>query len=138
MDKHVKMLVRNLSFYYGNVQALKKINLEILANRVTALIGPSGCGKTTFLRCLNRMNDVVEGARVEGQILLEGENIYAPEVDPVQIRRRVGMVFQKSNPFPKTIFENVAYGLESIAPVPKRRSLTGLRRVSRTPPFGMR
>ena len=107
----MKMSVRKLNFYYGSVQALKNINLEILANRVTALIGPSGCGKTTFLRCLNRMNDVVEGTRVEGQILLEGENIYAPEVDPVQIRRRVGMVFQKSNPFPKTIFENVAYGL---------------------------
>ena len=111
MDKHMKMSVRNLNFYYGSVQALKNVNLEILANRVTALIGPSGCGKTTFLRCLNRMNDVVEGTRVEGQILLDGENIYAPEVDPVQIRRRVGMVFQKSNPFPKTIFENVAYGL---------------------------
>lgn len=111
MDKHMKMSVRNLNFYYGSVQALKNINLEIQANRVTALIGPSGCGKTTFLRCLNRMNDVVEGTRVEGQILLDGENIYAPEVDPVQIRRRVGMVFQKSNPFPKTIFENVAYGL---------------------------
>ena len=111
MEKHVKMSVRNLNFYYGSVQALKNVNLEILANRVTALIGPSGCGKTTFLRCLNRMNDVVEGTRVEGQILLDGENIYAPEVDPVQIRRRVGMVFQKSNPFPKTIFENVAYGL---------------------------
>jgi phosphate transport system ATP-binding protein len=111
MDKHMKMSVRKLNFYYGSVQALKNINLEILANRVTALIGPSGCGKTTFLRCLNRMNDVVEGTRVEGQILLDGENIYAPEVDPVQIRRRVGMVFQKSNPFPKTIFENVAYGL---------------------------
>jgi len=111
MDKHVKMSVQNLNFYYGSVQALKNVNLEILTNRVTALIGPSGCGKTTFLRCLNRMNDMVEGTRVEGQILLDGENIYAPEVDPVQIRRRVGMVFQKSNPFPKTIFENVAYGL---------------------------
>jgi len=111
MDKNVKMSVRNLNFYYGSVQALKNVNLEILANRVTALIGPSGCGKTTFLRCLNRMNDVVEGVRVEGQILLDGESIYALEVDPVQIRRRVGMVFQKSNPFPKTIFENVAYGL---------------------------
>src|SRR3989304_951058 len=111
MAKNMKMLVRNLNFYYGSVQALKNVNLEIPANRVTALIGPSGCGKTTFLRCLNRMNDVVEGVRVEGQILLDGEDIYAPEVDPVQIRRRVGMVFQKSNPFPKTVFENVAYGL---------------------------
>jgi phosphate transport system ATP-binding protein len=112
MERNLKMLVRNLNFYYGSVQALKNVNLEIPANRVTALIGPSGCGKTTFLRCLNRMNDVVEGVRVEGQILLDGEDIYAPEVDPVQIRRRVGMVFQKSNPFPKTIFENVAYGLK--------------------------
>ena len=105
------MSVRNLNFYYGNVLALKNVNLDILTNHVTALIGPSGCGKTTFLRCLNRMNDVVEGARPEGQILLDGEDIYSPEVDPVQIRRRIGMVFQKSNPFPKTIFENVAYGL---------------------------
>ena len=105
------MSVRNLNFYYGNVLALKNVNLDILTNHVTALIGPSGCGKTTFLRCLNRMNDVVEGARAEGQILLDGEDIYSPEVDPVQIRRRIGMVFQKSNPFPKTIFENVVYGL---------------------------
>jgi len=111
MDKNIKMSVRNLNFYYENVLALKNVNLDILTNHVTALIGPSGCGKTTFLRCLNRMNDVVEGARMEGQILLDGEDIYSPEVDPVQIRRRIGMVFQKSNPFPKTIFENVVYGL---------------------------
>jgi len=104
--------VRNLNFYYGGVQALKNVSLDILANRVTALIGPSGCGKTTFLRCLNRMNDIVEGAHVEGKILVDGEDIYGPEVDVVQVRRRVGMVFQKSNPFPKTIFENVAYGLK--------------------------
>jgi len=105
------MSVRNLNFYYGNVLTLKNVNLDILTNHVTALIGPSGCGKTTFLRCLNRMNDVVEGARVEGQILFDGEDIYRPEMDSVQIRRRIGMVFQKSNPFPKTVFENVAYGL---------------------------
>ena len=111
MDKNIKMSVRNLNFYYGNVLALKNVNLDILTNHVTALIGPSGCGKTTFLRCLNRMNDVVEGAQAEGQILLDGEDIYRIEVDPVQIRRRIGMVFQKSNPFPKTVFENVAYGL---------------------------
>ena len=92
--------------------ALKGISMDIRKNMVTALIGPSGCGKTTFLRCLNRMNDIVEGARVEGEILLDGQNIYAPEVDVVQVRKRVGMVFQKSNPFPKTIFENVAYGLK--------------------------
>jgi len=113
------MSVRNLNFYYGKVLALKNVNLDILTNHVTALIGPSGCGKTTFLRCLNRMNDVVEGARVEGQILLDGEDINRPEVDPVQIRRRIGMVFQKSNPFPKTVFENVAYGLRIDNPYSK-------------------
>jgi phosphate transport system ATP-binding protein len=107
----IKMSARNLKFYYGSVQALKDVSMNIRKNRVTALIGPSGCGKTTFLRCLNRMNDTVEGARVEGEILMDGENIYHPDVDVVQVRRRVGMVFQKSNPFPKTIFDNVAYGL---------------------------
>jgi len=107
----IKMAVRNLSFYYGSSPALKNIQMDIPGNRVTALIGPSGCGKTTFLRCLNRMNDTIEGIRVEGEVLLDNENIYHPEVDAVQVRKRVGMVFQKSNPFPKTIFENVAYGL---------------------------
>jgi phosphate transport system ATP-binding protein len=106
------MSARNLKFHYGSVLALKGISLDIRKNMVTALIGPSGCGKTTFLRCLNRMNDIVEGAHVEGEILMDGQNIYAPEVDVVQVRKRVGMVFQKSNPFPKTIFENVAYGLK--------------------------
>src|SRR5512139_3688789 len=119
MKRNVKISVRNLNFYYGSVQALKNLSLDILANQVTALIGPSGCGKTTFLRCLNRMNDIVEGARVEGEILLDGQNIYAPEVDAVQVRKRVGMVFQKSNPFPKTIFENVAYGLKIDGDCPK-------------------
>jgi len=119
MDKNIKMFVRNLNFYYGSILALKNVNLDILTNHVTALIGPSGCGKTTFLRCLNRMNDVVEGARVEGQILLDGEDIYSPEMDSVQIRRRIGMVFQKSNPFPKTVFENVAYGLRIDSPYSK-------------------
>ncbi len=108
----MKMSAKDLRFHYGNFMALKGISLPIRKNQVTALIGPSGCGKTTFLRCLNRMNDIVEGARVEGEILLDGQNIYAPEVDVVQVRKRVGMVFQKSNPFPKTIFENVAYGLK--------------------------
>jgi len=109
--KTIKMSIRKLNFFYGKNAALKNISMEIGEKCVTALIGPSGCGKTTFLRCLNRMNDTIEGIRVEGQILLDHENIYDPEVDPVQVRRRVGMVFQKSNPFPKTIFENVAYGL---------------------------
>jgi phosphate transport system ATP-binding protein len=108
----LKMSARDLKFFYGSAMALKGISMAIRKNQVTALIGPSGCGKTTFLRCLNRMNDIVEGARVEGEILLDGQNIYAPEVDVVQVRKRVGMVFQKSNPFPKTIFENVAYGLK--------------------------
>jgi len=112
MDENgIKMSARNLKFYYGSVQALKDVSMNMRKNRVTALIGPSGCGKTTFLRCLNRMNDTVEGARVEGEILMDGQNIYHPEVDVVQVRRRVGMVFQKSNPFPKSIFDNVAYGL---------------------------
>jgi phosphate transport system ATP-binding protein len=107
----IKMSTRDLNFFYGKTPALKNISMEIPEKCVTALIGPSGCGKTTFLRCLNRMNDTIEGIRVEGEILLDGENIYHPEVDSVQVRKRVGMVFQKSNPFPKTIFENVAYGL---------------------------
>jgi phosphate transport system ATP-binding protein len=111
--------VQSLNFFYGHVQALKNVSLEIPGNHVTALIGPSGCGKTTFLRCLNRMNDIVEGARTEGKILLDGYDIYAPEVDVVQVRRRVGMVFQKSNPFPKTIFDNVAYGLRINGNLPK-------------------
>jgi phosphate transport system ATP-binding protein len=111
MNRELKILVRHLNFFYGDVHALKNINLEIPTHHVSALIGPSGCGKTTFLRCLNRMNDVIEGIRMEGEILLDGTNICGREVDPVQVRRKVGMVFQKSNPFPKTIFENVAYGL---------------------------
>jgi phosphate transport system ATP-binding protein len=109
--KTSKMTSKNLSFFYGNHQALEDISLEILQNRVTALIGPSGCGKSTFLRCLNRMNDLIPIARVEGEVLLDGGNIYDTDVDVVTLRRRVGMVFQKPNPFPKTIFENVAYGL---------------------------
>jgi phosphate transport system ATP-binding protein len=112
MEKPVlKLCAQDLKFYYGGVMALKGISMSTRKNRITALIGPSGCGKTTFLRCLNRMNDIVEGVRGEGEILLDGQNIYAPEVDVVQVRKRVEMVFQKSTPFPKTIFENVAYGL---------------------------
>ncbi|MBI5607116.1 MAG: phosphate ABC transporter ATP-binding protein [Deltaproteobacteria bacterium] len=109
--RDIKIQVRDLNFYYGPQKALDDLNLDIPAYQVTAFIGPSGCGKSTFLRCLNRMNETILGTRIEGTILLEGEDIYAPEVDVVDVRRRVGMVFQKSNPFPKTIFENVAYGL---------------------------
>ena len=102
---------RNLNFYYGTKRALESITLGISPNLVTAFIGPSGCGKSTFLRTLNRMNDIIPGTRIEGQILIDGDDIYAPGSDVVRLRRRVGMVFQKSNPFPKSIFENVAYGL---------------------------
>ena len=109
-EHDVKMSGRGVNVYYGAKQALFDISLDIRDRSVTALIGPSGCGKSTFLRCLNRMNDVIEGCRVSGEIDLDGENVYATQVDPVQLRARVGMVFQKPNPFPKSIFENVAYG----------------------------
>jgi phosphate transport system ATP-binding protein len=106
----LKMAARNVNLWYGQKQALFDVSLDILDSSVTALIGPSGCGKSTFLRCLNRMNDVIEGCTITGDITLDGQDIYAPQVDPVQLRARVGMVFQKPNPFPKSIFENVAYG----------------------------
>ncbi len=102
--------VENLDFYYGISRALNNINLDIRPNKVTALIGPSGCGKSTFLRCLNRMNDTISGTHLEGTILLRGRNIYAPEMDVVTLRQKVGMVFQKPNPFPQSIFDNVAFG----------------------------
>jgi phosphate transport system ATP-binding protein len=105
-----KIETRSLSFFYGDTQALFDVNLSIPERSVTALIGPSGCGKSTFLRTLNRMNDIIEGTRATGQVLLEGTNIYEPGIDVVAVRKRVGMVFQKSTPFPKSIFENVAYG----------------------------
>ena len=101
---------RKVNFYYGDFQALTDISMSFETRKVTALIGPSGCGKSTLLRLLNRMNDLIVGARVEGEILFEGMNIYAPEVDPVEVRRRIGMVFQKPNPFPKSIFNNITYG----------------------------
>ena len=105
-----KIEVREFNFYYGAFQALKNLHLDIRENAITALIGPSGCGKSTFLRCLNRMNDTIAICRVTGSILLDTMDIYDPEVDVVELRARVGMVFQKPNPFPKSIFENVAYG----------------------------
>jgi phosphate transport system ATP-binding protein len=106
-----KMTARGLHFYYGATRALEDISLDIAANLVTALIGPSGCGKSTFLRTLNRMNDIVPGTRVEGVVTLDDRDVYARGTDVVALRRRVGMVFQKSNPFPKSIFENIAYGI---------------------------
>ena len=110
-QRPTKIEARDLNFYYGAKRALERISLSIQSNLVTAFIGPSGCGKSTFLRTLNRMNDIIPGTRVEGTIEIDGQDIYTPDVDVVQLRRRVGMVFQKSNPFPKSIFENVAYGL---------------------------
>jgi phosphate transport system ATP-binding protein len=106
----IKMAARDVNVFYGDKQALFDVSLDIPDCSVTALIGPSGCGKSTFLRCLDRMNDVIEGCRMTGEITLDGQDINSPKVDPVQLRARVGMVFQKPNPFPKSIFENVAYG----------------------------
>jgi phosphate transport system ATP-binding protein len=110
-ERALKIDVDHLNFYYGEKQALSDISIRIAANIVTAFIGPSGCGKSTFLRTLNRMNDIIGDTRVEGRIEIDGQNIYAPGTDVVGLRRKIGMVFQKSNPFPKSIFENVAYGL---------------------------
>jgi phosphate transport system ATP-binding protein len=109
-DHAVKLTLNQVNFFYGDHQALFKIDVEIFTNQVTSFIGPSGCGKSTLLRCLNRLNDLVEGVRLEGTMLLDGIDIYGPNVDITDLRKRVGMVFQKSNPFPKSIYENVAYG----------------------------
>ena len=109
-DNNNKVHVENMNFYYGNVQALFDINMNIAEKKVTAFIGPSGCGKSTFLRTLNRMNDIIDGTRIEGQVLIDGSDIYNPMTDVVALRKKVGMIFQKSNPFPKSIFDNIAYG----------------------------
>jgi len=111
LDVNLKMRARDLTVRYGEKVAIKGVSIDVSAKQVLALIGPSGCGKSTFLRSLNRMNDTVPGVSVTGHVQLDGEAIYGPDVDPVLVRRRVGMVFQRSNPFPKSIFENVAYGL---------------------------
>jgi len=110
MVMQIKMKGEDVRVSYGDKQALHGVDLDIAQNQVTALIGPSGCGKSTFLRCLNRMNDTIDGARVSGRIILDGQDIYATDLDVVELRARVGMVFQKPNPFPKSIFDNVAYG----------------------------
>jgi phosphate transport system ATP-binding protein len=117
--------VRNLNFYYGTKRALEDITIGVQPNLVTAFIGPSGCGKSTFLRTLNRMNDIIAGTRVDGQVLIDGHDIYGVGSDVVRLRRRVGMVFQKSNPFPKSIFENVAYGLRINGLARTRAALQG-------------
>ena len=110
MDSNIIIKLSNVNFYYGQSRALTDISMSFRKNKVTALIGPSGCGKSTLLRLLNRMNDLIDDTRVEGEILFEDKNIYASDVDPVEIRRKIGMVFQKPNPFPKTIYNNIAYG----------------------------
>lgn len=108
----VKLRVKDLNFYYGSTHALKNINLNVFENSVTAIIGPSGCGKSTFIRLLNRMNDLIPNIRMEGGVMLDGVDIFGPGIDVVDVRRKVGMVFQKPNPFPKSIFENISYGLK--------------------------
>ena len=124
-DRPVSIDVQGLNFFYGAKRALENISIGIPAKLVTAFIGPSGCGKSTFLRTLNRMNDIIAGTRVEGRVLIEGDDIYRPGTDVVALRRRVGMVFQKSNPFPKSIFENVAYGLRINGLAASRADLNG-------------
>jgi phosphate transport system ATP-binding protein len=109
-SNEIKIKINRLNFYYGTVQALFDINMDILPRQVTAFIGPSGCGKSTLLRTLDRMNDIIDGARVEGEVVIDGQDIYKDGINIVNLRKKVGMVFQKSNPFPKSIFENVAYG----------------------------
>jgi phosphate transport system ATP-binding protein len=121
--------VVDVNFYYGQFRALTDITMDFEKNRVTALIGPSGCGKSTLLRLLNRMNDLIDGSRVEGQVIFEDQNIYAADVDPFEVRRRIGMVFQKPNPFPKSIFDNIAYG-PKLHGVRKRSDLEELVEVS--------
>lgn len=116
-----KIVTKNLSLFYGEKQILKKINLKAPQNKVTAIIGPSGCGKSSLLRCVNRLNDLIPEAKVEGQVLLDGKDIYSDNTDVVEIRRRIGMVFQKPNPFPKSIYDNIAYGLKINGIRDKRR-----------------
>jgi len=110
VDQYIKISAKHLNVFYGQKQALFDVSLDINQNEVTALIGPSGCGKSTFIRCINRMNDVIDICKIDGEIAIDGKNIYDPNVDIVSLRERVGMVFQKPNPFPKSIYENVAYG----------------------------
>ena len=115
MAEKIKISTKKVNVFYGDKKALENINLEIPEKKVTSLIGPSGCGKSTFIRCLNRMNDTIDICRIEGKIIIDNEDIYSKEIDPVLLRAKVGMVFQKPNPFPKSIFENVAYGPRTVS-----------------------
>jgi phosphate transport system ATP-binding protein len=126
VKQQAKMSVRDLSVWYGEKQALYGVSMDVTENEVTALIGPSGCGKSTFLRCLNRMNDLVQGVRIEGEVMFENENIYAPSVDVVELRSHIGMVFQKPNPFPKSIYDNIAYAPKILGQVRKRTQMDDL------------
>ena len=112
MNSQYVLEVNNLNVYYGDFRAIKDVGMKIREKSVTALIGPSGCGKSTFLRCLNRMNDLIIGTSIEGEVLFENQNIYQSDVDATEIRSRIGMVFQKPNPFPKSIYQNIAFGLK--------------------------
>ena len=112
MSGEISIEVKDFNFFYGSERALKNINLQLKRYQISALIGPSGCGKSTFLRSLNRMNDIIKDTRIEGTIKIDGEDIYSPSIDVTELRKKVGMVFQKSNPFPKSIFDNVAYGIK--------------------------
>ncbi len=125
-----KIEVRDFDFYYGDFQALKGMNIPIAEHRITALIGPSGCGKSTFLRSLNRMNDTIPGARAEGEILLDGKNIYDPKVDVVELRQRIGMVFQRPNPFPQSVYDNVAFGPRVLGMAKRGRAMDEMVRES--------
>jgi phosphate transport system ATP-binding protein len=121
-----KFRVRSLDFYYGSVRALSQIEIDVHEHQITALIGPSGCGKSTFLRCLNRMNDTIPGTRLEGEVILDGIDIYRADLDPVDLRQRVGMVFQKPNPFPQSVFENVAFGPRILGSTSNRAELEAI------------
>ena len=129
MDYPEKMSVTDLQLFYGEFQALKGISLSIKERQITALIGPSGCGKSTFLRCLNRMNDTIPGVRISGQVLLDGDDVYIPSFDVVELRQRVGMVFQRPNPFPQSVYDNVAFGPRVLG-MHKERSLDDMVRLS--------
>jgi phosphate transport system ATP-binding protein len=127
-----KIEVREFNFYYSAFHALKSLNLDIREHSITALIGPSGCGKSTFLRCLNRMNDTIRGTRAEGQVIFDGQNIYAPEVDVVELRQHIGMVFQRPNPFPQSIYDNVAFGPRVVGLTSRRAELDAIVQESLT------
>jgi phosphate transport system ATP-binding protein len=129
MENLEKMTVRNLQLFYGDFQALKGISIPIKEKQITALIGPSGCGKSTFLRCLNRMNDTISSVRISGKVLLDGQDVYAPDFDVVNLRQRVGMVFQRPNPFPQSVFDNVAFGPRVLG-INKARSMEDVVRAS--------